>query len=249
MLKSPALPSLTLQSNGQIDPQSKDCEETGYKPENVYKLTIYFIRSLEKQFRPQVYDFKFFRKNRAQAKFIEFFLFSQMGAPGSQPDRCLFLWKSGHRHLCCFTSDHMLQETPASTLLPETRSNCYLPSELSLTSTTRISPSLLLPKNSPLFLVAQSLTAFVMTNQTLFGLFYNYLYTYLNLLLNYFVCVCYTHKNAWVHLPVPRTEKDITLFSQSSSPFGLDWLASELPGSVFVAPNRGYRHTAMYAFF
>lgn len=170
-----------------------------------------------------MYDFKFFRKNRAQAKFIAFFLFSQMGAPGSQPDRCLFPCKSGHRHLCCFTSDHMLQETPASTLLPETRINCYLPSKLSLTSTTRISPSLLLPKNSPLFLLAQSLTAFVMTNQTLSGLFYNYLYTYLNFLLNYFVCVRarYTHKSAWVHLPVPRTEKDITLFSQSSSPFGL----------------------------
>lgn len=143
-----------------------------------------------------MYDFKFFRKNRAQAKFIAFFLFSQMGAPGSQPDRCLFPCKSGHRHLCCFTSDHMLQETPASTLLPETRINCYLPSKLSLTSTTRISPSLLLPKNSPLFLLAQSLTAFVMTNQTLSGLFYNYLYTYLNFLLNYFVCVRarYTHE-------------------------------------------------------
>lgn len=74
----------------------------------------------------------------------------------------------------------------------------------------------LLPKNSPLFLLAQSLRAFIMTNQTLSGLFYNYIYTYLNLLLNYCVCVCvcvcYTHKSAWVHLPVPRTEKDITVF-------------------------------------
>lgn len=60
-----------------------------------------------------------------------------------------FLCKSGHRHLCCFTSDHMLQETPSTLLLAETRINCYLPSKLSLTSTTRISPSPLLHKTAP----------------------------------------------------------------------------------------------------
>lgn len=129
MLKSPALQSFTLQSNGQLT-LTADCEETGYK-QNFYKLTINFIKSLEKQFILQAYDFKFFRKNRAQVKFIEFFLFSQMGAPGSQPDRCLLLCKSGHSHLWCFTSHRTLQETPALTLLPETRVNCYLPSKLS----------------------------------------------------------------------------------------------------------------------
>lgn len=180
-----------------------------------------------------MYDFKFFRKNRAQANFIEFFLFSQMGAPGSQPDRCLFLCKSGHSHLC-FTSHHTLQETPAWTLLPETRINCYLPSKLSPTSTTRISPSPLLPKNSPLFLLAQSLRAFVMTNQTLSGLFYNYIYTYLNLLLNYCVCVCYTHKSAWVHLPVPRTEKDITVFIFTKQLTLWAWLTGQWTPRIYV---------------
>ena len=239
MLKSPALQSLTLQSNGQIDPLSRlwgdwlqtELLLTNHKFHKVSWETIHTVGVWV----------QVLQKEQSSSK-VHRVLFSQVGAPGSRPDRSLFLCKSGHSHLCCFPSHHTLQETPASTLLPETRINCYLPSKLSLTSTTRISPSPLLPKNSPLFLLAQSLKALVMTNQTLSGLFYNYIYTYLNLLLNYCVCVCVLYTQECMGTPACAQDREghhLIYFHKAAHPLGLtDWpvnsqdLCSLLPTGV-----------------